>query len=130
MPNGIDETVYLVTDDFGDLGRVWRETDVETADLETVIKDLLDGQCNNPGAGYWLQHSGRARIFPRRLPMKFGGAAISGRLTRPSVRKGSSISTSVGSPTVDAAVGVSGRQTASPQRNGGKRPRLRPLPTY
>ena len=48
VPNGTDETVYLVTDDFGDLGRVWGETDVETADLETVIKDLLDGQYNNP----------------------------------------------------------------------------------
>jgi hypothetical protein len=30
VPNGDDETVYLVADDFGDLGRVWRETDIET----------------------------------------------------------------------------------------------------
>jgi hypothetical protein len=38
----------LVVDDFGDLGRCWRETDVEATDLETVITDLLDGQYNNP----------------------------------------------------------------------------------
>ena len=30
VPTGGDETVYLVADDFGDLGRVWRETDFET----------------------------------------------------------------------------------------------------
>jgi hypothetical protein len=48
VPRGGDETVYLVADDFGDLGRVWRETDFETADLETVITDLLGGQYNNP----------------------------------------------------------------------------------
>jgi hypothetical protein len=47
-PRGDDETVYLVADDFGDLGRVWRETDIEATDLETVITDLLDGQYNNP----------------------------------------------------------------------------------
>jgi hypothetical protein len=40
--------VYLVVDDFGANGRAWRETDVETTDLETVIVDLLDGQYKNP----------------------------------------------------------------------------------
>ena len=44
MPNGDDQTVYIVMDDFGGLGRAWRETDAETTDLETVIADLLDGQ--------------------------------------------------------------------------------------
>ena len=48
VPRGGDETVYLVADDFGDLGRVWRETGVEATDLETVITDLLNGQYNNP----------------------------------------------------------------------------------
>jgi hypothetical protein len=37
-----DETVYLVADDFGRLGRAWRETDYEATDLETVIQDLPD----------------------------------------------------------------------------------------
>jgi hypothetical protein len=49
VPSGGGETVYLVLDDFGDLGRVWRETDFETAaDLETVISDLLKGEYANP----------------------------------------------------------------------------------
>jgi hypothetical protein len=48
VPNGDDQTVYLVVDDFGRNGRAYRETDVEAADLETVIVDLLDGQYTNP----------------------------------------------------------------------------------
>jgi hypothetical protein len=49
VPRGADETVYLVTDDFGDLGRVWRETDIETAaNLETIIADMLKGEYSDP----------------------------------------------------------------------------------
>jgi hypothetical protein len=48
VPRGDDRNVYLVVDDFSRNGRVYRETDVETADLETVIIDLLDGQYRNP----------------------------------------------------------------------------------
>ena len=48
MPNGTDLTVYQVADDFGKNGHAWRETDCETADLETVIQDLLTGQYSNP----------------------------------------------------------------------------------
>ena len=48
IPNNNDETVYLVADDFGRLGRAWREADYETTDLETVIQDLLTGQYGNP----------------------------------------------------------------------------------
>ena len=40
--------VYLVVDDFGRNGCVYRETDVETADLETVNFDLFAGQHRNP----------------------------------------------------------------------------------
>ena len=36
-----DQTFYLVADDFGPIGRAWREADLETGDLETVIQDLL-----------------------------------------------------------------------------------------
>ena len=40
--------MYLVLDDFSDLGRCWRETDTETAaDLETVIGDILKGEYAN-----------------------------------------------------------------------------------
>ena len=48
IPNGEDETVYLVADDFGKPGRAWVEADYETTDLETVIQDLLTGQYKNP----------------------------------------------------------------------------------
>jgi hypothetical protein len=34
--------------DCGRRGRAWCETDVEAADLETVIQDLLDGQYWHP----------------------------------------------------------------------------------
>jgi hypothetical protein len=44
VPNGDDQNVYLVVDDFGRNGRCYRETDVEEIDLETVILDLLSGQ--------------------------------------------------------------------------------------
>jgi len=48
VPDGTDQTIYLVLDDFGRLGRAYRETDPERADLETVITDLLSGLYNNP----------------------------------------------------------------------------------
>jgi uncharacterized membrane protein len=48
VPKGDDQNIYLVVDDLGRNGRVYLETDVETADLETVIVDLLDGHYRNP----------------------------------------------------------------------------------
>ena len=48
VPKGDDQNVYLVVDDFGRNGRVYREADIETTDLETVILDLLEGQYKNP----------------------------------------------------------------------------------
>ena len=41
-------TVYIVEDDFADIGRCYRETNITSADLENVIEDLIDGQYNNP----------------------------------------------------------------------------------
>ena len=48
MPYGADQTVYLVVDRFGGLGSVYRETEVERTDIETIIADLLTGQFNEP----------------------------------------------------------------------------------
>ena len=48
VPYGADETVYLVVDRFGRLGSVYRETEVERTDLETIITDLMSGQFNDP----------------------------------------------------------------------------------
>jgi hypothetical protein len=47
VPFGADETAYLVIDCFSN-GTVYRETEIENADLETVISDLLTGQYNSP----------------------------------------------------------------------------------
>src|SRR3954453_10000882 len=48
VPRGHDQTVYLVADDFGRIGRAWIEADYEGTDLETIIQDLMSGQYNNP----------------------------------------------------------------------------------
>ena len=48
VPYGADQTVYLVIDRFRGLGTVYRETEVERADLETIIADLMSGQFNDP----------------------------------------------------------------------------------
>jgi hypothetical protein len=48
---GTDQTTYLVLDDFGRLGRAYRETDPERADLESVISDLMSGRFTNPVRG-------------------------------------------------------------------------------
>lgn len=46
--NGTKGTVYIVVDDFGGLGRAYRETDVAEADLETIITNLMSGRFNDP----------------------------------------------------------------------------------
>jgi hypothetical protein len=43
-----EHDVYLVLNDFGDLGWAWPEADEQRTDLETVIRDLLAGQYSNP----------------------------------------------------------------------------------
>jgi ATP-dependent DNA ligase len=43
VPNGEDQNVYLVVDDLGRNGRIYREADVVATDLETAILDLLEG---------------------------------------------------------------------------------------
>lgn len=46
VPHGTD--TYLVLDDFGHIGRAWRETDEESTDRDTLIRDLLAGEYINP----------------------------------------------------------------------------------
>ena len=48
VPYGADQTAYLVVDRFSATGSVCRETEVERADLETIIADFLTGQFNDP----------------------------------------------------------------------------------
>jgi hypothetical protein len=48
VPRDDDQNVYRVLDDFGRLGRAWREADVEATDLENVIGGLLSGEYKGP----------------------------------------------------------------------------------
>src|ERR1700749_4514665 len=48
VPQSDDQDIYLVLDDFGRLGRSWREMDEQSTDRPAVIQDLLEGQYNNP----------------------------------------------------------------------------------
>jgi hypothetical protein len=43
-----EREVYLVLDDFGRRGRAWRETDEAETDRETLVRDLLAGQYEDP----------------------------------------------------------------------------------
>lgn len=45
---GFDSAVYLVLDDFGSIGRAYRESDERETDRATVIRLLKEGQYNNP----------------------------------------------------------------------------------
>jgi hypothetical protein len=43
-----EDDTYLVLDDFGDLGRSWRETDEAGSSRATLVRNLLEGQYENP----------------------------------------------------------------------------------
>jgi hypothetical protein len=43
-----DVTVFIVLDDYGKNGKVYRETDEARADLHTVVTDIIEGQYDNP----------------------------------------------------------------------------------
>ena len=48
VPYGADQTTYLVVDNVGANGSVYRETEVERKDFEAIIADFLTGQFNDP----------------------------------------------------------------------------------
>jgi hypothetical protein len=47
-PQPHDVTVYIVLNDFGQLGRAYVETDEAAADLQTVVNKISDGEYSNP----------------------------------------------------------------------------------
>ena len=47
-PHGPGQDTYLVPEDFGGLGCSWRETNTESVDRETLIRDLVDGEYTHP----------------------------------------------------------------------------------
>jgi hypothetical protein len=48
VPNGPDQTFYIVINNYAKLGPAFAETDVGEADLETTITDLMSGQYSDP----------------------------------------------------------------------------------
>ena len=48
VPDGEEQTAYLVVDSLKGGGKVYREAEVEHADLETIVMDFLEGQYQNP----------------------------------------------------------------------------------
>src|SRR5712675_3604374 len=78
VPSGHDQTVYLVINNFGNLGAAFPETDVDKVDLETVIGDLMSGQYSDPvrvvafnTAEHWAEDASEdvAREIMRRLDL-------------------------------------------------------------
>ena len=47
IPYGADQTVYFVVDRFSS-GSVYRETEIERTDFDTIISDFMTGQFNDP----------------------------------------------------------------------------------
>ena len=47
-PPGPEQDTYLVLEDFGQLGRAWRETDESATDRQTLLRDLVEGEFSNP----------------------------------------------------------------------------------
>jgi hypothetical protein len=43
-----DVTAYIVVEDFGDLGRAFRETDLAEADHDTIVRNMISGEYRNP----------------------------------------------------------------------------------
>jgi hypothetical protein len=55
-PNGQDQTVYLVINNYGTSGIAFAETDAGEADLETIITDLMSRPVQRPGPRRRVQH--------------------------------------------------------------------------
>jgi hypothetical protein len=43
-----DRDIYLVLDTFGEMGLAWRETDEADTERAALVRDLLDGQYEDP----------------------------------------------------------------------------------
>jgi len=78
VPYGADQIVYLVVDSFSAIGTVYRETEVERTDFETIIADswlanLMTQSALSPSTHLSIGRS----TFRKRLPPKSKPDAIS-----------------------------------------------------
>ena len=90
VPWGPSQDVFLLLDQFGErLGRAWRETDENDTDYETLIRHLLEGQCNNPvqvvafntDEGWSLRRLRCGRRAARALRPALSGTRLPSRLS-------------------------------------------------
>jgi len=88
VPNGHDQTFYLVVNNFGKPGTAFAETDVAEADLETTITGLMSGQYSDPvrvvafnSVDHWSEDASEdiAREILRRLDL--AGDALPSSIT-------------------------------------------------
>ena len=55
-PNGVEKDIYLVLEDVGILGKAWCETDKAGTNRATLVRNLLNGQYENPVRNCRFQH--------------------------------------------------------------------------
>jgi hypothetical protein len=48
VPEGFDIDIYVVMEDYGNIGRAYREVDEEKGDRATLIRHLIEGQYDHP----------------------------------------------------------------------------------
>ncbi len=87
VPYGADQTAYLVVDRHNRHGGITRETEVERADLEAVIADLLAGTFNDPvrvtafnTLEHWSQDISREVAAEIQTRCDMEGAAVPGHV--------------------------------------------------
>jgi len=82
VPSGHDQNFYIVVNNYGKLGPAFAETDIDEADLETTITNLMSGQYSDPvrvvafnTTEHWSEDASEdvAREIMRRLDL-VGGA--------------------------------------------------------
>jgi len=87
VPGGRSQTVYLVLNDFGKLGRSYLETGEYEADLE-IISGMLEGQYSNPVDVFAFNEAADGpETYRNMLPMRSAivatnGGSISRRISK------------------------------------------------
>jgi hypothetical protein len=98
VPDAGDQNVYLVLDRFERNGCAWREADAGDTDLETVIRDLMSGQYNDPQRVVAFNPvSTGPMTFPKTSRAKSGAGPTVSMKTFPRALKTSSSATLAGS---------------------------------
>ena len=94
VPNGDDQNVYIVVDDFGRKGWAYRETDVERTELEAVII-CWKGSTRTRSIGFNTAENG-SRMSQAMLPISCAAAATCNSATCRSFWKSSLSGTKAG----------------------------------